>query len=179
MTDAQPPQSPAPTPMRTPAPGDDGPEGIGGWLILPLIGLFGSIVLTLFNALPLVSEWNQLGPVLGAYLDGTLAPQYHGAALVTLIGAAEVVVFVGYAIFCIVQFLQKKRQVPTLMTIFYVLLAGGAVLDYYAIAQIMGPLATEADRSEAAIEIFRAAVICAIWIPYFQVSKRVKNTFVN
>ena len=116
-----------------------GPEGIGGWLILPAIGLVLSPIRLLF------------------YL--CLAMSMYGP---TLLGVGTILIdlaFMCYIIFVAIIFFLKKRWTP-------------AAVVLLLIVNLVISLST----GEIAI-MARATVVGAVWIPYFMVSKRVKNTF--
>ncbi len=151
----------------------DGPRGIGGWLILPAIGLvlsplrmgfqFFSDLLPVFDS----DVWRQLN-------DASRVG--HQPMLPTLI-VAELVANVAMFIFTLVLiwfFFRKSRRTPRLFIIWLILLLVVQVVDTALISSIGVPVDRDSVR-----DIVRSLVAAAVWVPYFLVSKRVRNTFVE
>jgi hypothetical protein len=155
-----------------------GPSGLGGWLVLPIIGLFLTLVFAVIwmsrDALPT--------------LQGDIWPQIptSGRSTITFEVFANLVFIVVPIVLLVLLFL-KRRLLPRLIVGFYAFIFLAVLADSIAIF-LIGPqlipdagLREEAGWSGSAIagDIVRAVIMCAIWIPYFLFSKRVKNTFVN
>jgi len=157
---------------NTHAPDPAPPLGIGGWLILPPIHLAIDIGLFawLFVAAAMQQEGTE-GGVAGA------TPQLSEAIMASLIFLAFDLAIALFAAFCLVRLFQRKRQVPNLMTAFYLLVIAKAAIN---LALLYGYplLATGADDMFNAWKgVVQSAVAGAIWISYFRVSVRVANTF--
>jgi hypothetical protein len=84
-----------------------GPKGIGGWLILPLIHLFGTVVLTVINLAMTLQYWD--GLVLLA--TGRADPSVQWMALPTLASLVSGVAVIGFALYVLTQFFRRKRAV--------------------------------------------------------------------
>lgn len=149
-------------PAETSVPAED-PQlvGIGGWLILPAIGLI-------------------LGPVMAAgsiisslTLFSDVADTGHGD-LFTL----EILVQLGLLIFLIytaVRFFGRRRNAPSvIIALLIVTVAVSAILLVVELAVGAESFAVESGKA-----LLRGIVGAAIWIPFFKVSKRVKATFVH
>jgi hypothetical protein len=152
-----------------------GPRGIGGWLVLPLLGL-------LFTPVKVLLDMREFG---GLFEPGTWAAlttpgtaAYHPLWAPTIIFEIVVnVAYVGLTVLALVLFLKKSRRVPRVMTIWLatpILVQG---IDMLLTAQI--PALTAAGGGQAGTDLVRSAVAAAVWIPYFHSSVRVKNTFVS
>lgn len=136
------------------------PRTIGGWLILPAIGL----VVTFGQAL-----WVALSelPVLGSDVPGI-------AALVV----AEEVVYLGLAAMSAVaayHFFQKKKRAIALMIAFYATGFGVAIFEVLSMLYLESlglPLPFDG------VQVARGLVMPLIWIAYFTNSTRVRETFV-
>lgn len=136
-------------------------EGIGGWLILPAIGMvLGPIVgvVGLVFALGLYSRVVQAG--------------YGGVFAVELLVGA---VLLAFAIYVAVLFFRKQRKAPRMIII---LLAAGLGTDLFLLVVELAASA-QVFAAESLKQLVRDMIGAAIWIPYFRVSKRVKATFVN
>lgn len=72
-------------------------------------------------------------------------------------------------------FFSKSRRTPAFAIAFYALSAVCLLIDHVWVGSIP-EVASGADASSMK-ELARAIVVAAVWIPYFLVSKRVKNTF--
>jgi hypothetical protein len=155
---------------------NEGPKGIGGWLILPLIGLLltpfqlGFVILT--ELLPAFQPaiWNAVTT------PGEQA--YHPLWAPLLI--FEVVVNVSLivcGITLLILFLKKSRLIPKLMIAWLLGNLAVGVVDQWLGQQI--PAVAMAAGAETTRQIFRSLIAAAIWVPYFLKSKRVKNTFVE
>lgn len=132
------------------------PSGIAGWLILPAIGLI-------------------LGPIfwlIGLLALALLIPE--SPVLVPLnmaLGAA----LLGLLIWTAIQFFRKKKNAPKLMISF--LIAKPVVTAILlVVANVMGEPEFAANYQG---ELIKTIVIAVIWGRYFNVSKRVKATFIN
>jgi len=135
-----------------------GPSGIGGWLLLP--------------GLTLVS-------VAFAASSSILDQQLAAVSLEILAGNA--LLTVG-SVVLLALFFQRSRHLPGLMVVFYVVLLAVTTLEYLAVdRQLFGVTAEIAEQEGHQVEEgLRMAIASAIlWIPYFLVSRRVKNTFVR
>jgi len=115
-------------------------RGLGGWLILPIIGLCGSLIVFLYDfSLTFETSFDYLS--------------LWDLALIVLI------------IICLIAIFNKKEYAPKLMISFYIalilngLLAAILLEDYTSLVQ--------------------SSIASLIWISYFNVSERVKNTLVN
>jgi len=154
------------------------PVGIGGWLILPIVHLVvnaGFIVFYLAQGFA-KGFAERVPEVKGAPAAATvLSP---GLELAMAIGLLSLVI-VLYAVFCLVQFFRKKKSVPRLMIVFYLLLLLLAGATYYLILGFPELRQSPEDVWNATMALVRTVVAVAIWIPYFLLSVRVKNTFVR
>lgn len=149
----------------------DGPVGIGGWLILPILGLCGTMLLTLYNLYGVVSEWAGIKAILAGGND-TLVALRVPIAISFALGIALVVV----TALCLHRIFTYSPTVPKMMTIFYVGLivtSLGETIADNLISQATGA-ATDPSNLKDLIQVSLSA---AIWIPYFHRSRRVANTF--
>lgn len=152
------------------------PSGLGGWLILPMLGLIflpiklGAMLATTYY--PIFSEgyWE--------VLTNPGSEAYHALWAPLLI--FEIVGNSGFligAIVLLVFFFQKHHRFPTLMIWFLGLNLAFVGIDFFAADLI--PAVAAAPDPESTQELIRAITGAAIWIPYFLKSVRVKNTFTN
>lgn len=145
--------------------------GFGGWLYLVAIGLvitFGSALYNLFYSyLPLLQNGDLAtiskdDPMLGTIFILDIAINLFNIILP---------LYCGYLCYSL------KRQFPKVMIIYYII--NFIITVFYSLViMLISVDLYEIDMREYIKEIFKSAVICAIWIPYFLKSKRVKNTYV-
>jgi hypothetical protein len=147
-------------------------SGIGGWLLLPLLGICLS---------PLMGGWNLWST---RELLGQLAqfPIQQGAfiALETLV---NVLMQVVAPIYLLVQMLQRRSSFPRLYQFWLATSLVWLILDLaiaYAIFQdVFASGAAELLDRETVRSLSQALIGAVIWIPYMARSVRVRNTFVN
>ncbi len=146
------------------------PSGIGGWLILPIVHLALNALLIAFNAFAGIAEgYGWIVPAGGA------PPLPHDLDMALLAVSWFEAGLLLYAAFCALQFFRRKAQLPYLMVGFYVLLLTMTIAEYFFADAVKTSPQSLSEPIRAAV---RTATAAAIWIPYFLISKRVKNTFV-
>jgi hypothetical protein len=153
-----------------------GPEGIGGWLILPLLGL----IFTPIRALAaLVRE--QIPVFTQGHFSTLSDPDFVGYhplwAPLLIIEPIFTFVLGAMAIWALVLMWGKAKAFPRFMVVFYSVNLFYALIDTVLGFQI--PQVAEHLAPQLVGQMVGAVIGAAIWIPYMRVSKRVKNTFVN
>lgn len=151
-----------------------GPEGLGGWLVLPAIGLGVTI-------LRLAIEVARTGYfVIGSDEWGALTTPgselYH--PLFKTLGMLELVgnsLFAIFAAVLLVLYFMRSFWFPRLFIAFVIANLAFLVLDTVLAAQI--PLLAGEGMTTMITEIVRTLVGAAIWVPYMLLSTRVANTF--
>ena len=156
---------------------NDGPVGLGGWLIIPIIGL---IYLPIRLAISVKSDY--LPIFQEGYWEVLTTPgseAYHhlwGPYIIF-----EIVVNAVFLVACLyLLFLMftKSYKLPKLIIIFYCANLIFVVADYF-MGNMIPAVATQINDKEVIKEVIRSVLGVLIWVPYFLVSKRVKNTFVK
>ena len=143
-----------------------GPTGLGGWLILPIIGFAGTMALTVINLVQLDTGG------LAAIVTATSGP-LAALKIPTLLSLVLGCVVVMSAAFCLFLVFARKRAIVKFATAHFVLLVAAAFADGW-----LDEVLRSHDPAVVSNEV-RTVLIAAIWIPYFQISRRVRNTFVN
>ena len=145
------------------------PKGIGGWLVLVLIGL---IITPIRLLISMITEFT---PLLEQIKNNPIL-----ADLKQLVMAEIVVnmIFLIYAFVLIILMLKKSKLFPRMIIIFYIsnlvfVLADAIIISNHP---VLGPITNITDSF---MEIFKSVAANAIWVPYFIISRRVKNTFVE
>lgn len=156
-------------------PSEPDPSGIGGWLILPIIGFIGTILLTGVNLLQALGEIDGLGAIFKA-TSGPLVALKVPTAL-SLLAGCLVILSAGY---CLYLVFTKNRAIVNIATAHYLILASGGLIDLWLsnVLETTLPMAAS-DRAHIVTEAVRDVIIACIWISYFRLSRRVKNTFMN
>lgn len=145
-------------------------NGIGGWLILPAIGLLLSPFRLLYDMKDLEyfdqSMWNLLTDKESVSYN----PFVAGALPIELI--FNVFVFL-FSIFLAIIFFQRRSSFPLLYQFYlvgmFIFLLGETI--YIEIVQ------PDSATFEEYKEIGRSFIAVLIWVPYMRISKRVKETF--
>jgi len=156
-------------------------EGIGGWLILPIIGLF----LT-----PIISSFQLINVVLPSFEATTWAalttqgsPAYHPVWAPYLIyGLIATIILIISAIALLIILFKKLSILPSLIIVYFIFILATALVDntiYYTVILDAFPQLGASMQSELTQQLIRALIGTTIWVPYFIKSERVKNTFVN
>ena len=141
------------------------PAGFGGWLILPAVGLAVSPFLCLFQIVHILASWFDTG---GIGLTGTP------------FDVLMAMIFFFWGIRVAILFFRKDSYAPQAIV---VLLFWRLVL--LTLGLLFSTLLTvdTVDRSTVVVLLWRwraiipAGLACAVWIPYFKRSVRVRNTF--
>lgn len=157
-----------------PKPESDEDTNIGGWLVLPGIGLILSPILLLV----------QLG-TQGYFEKGVWSlfqnAGYENANALSLLIGFELTINLAllvYAVLLIILYFKKRTSLPKLIIILYASSLIFPILDLILYnALFPQELMDASDDQESYTQISRGLISAAIWIPYFLVSKRVKNTF--
>ncbi len=173
------PSDPAGAPREPVAPASplaeaDEPVGIGGWLVFPAIGLvfnlIGLTVMVLGELLPILTgpQWEFLTT------EGSEAyhPMWGPVILFELVGNSLLILASGVIA---TLFFLRKSAVPRLMVGFFLFRILIIAIDEV----LAGQLPAESIEGQGIGELVKVVVQACIWIPYFLVSKRVRNTFVR
>lgn len=135
--------------------------GIGGWLILPAIGLvLGPII----SVIALIAS-------LGIYSDVVRAG-YGGIYIFELL---VTIGLLGFMLYAATLFFKKKNKAPSIIITLLIL----SLVSSCALLAIELGVGAESFAIENGKQLVREIIGAAIWIPYFRSSVRVKATFVN
>lgn len=147
-------------------------QGIGGWLILPMLGIVLSLIVLPFviysqNA-QVIEYWHELtNPQSDSFI-----PLFKELIYFEVLG--NVILYAVLLFLCYVFFTKKMLTIK--VYIFFQLFSLALTITDILLASSLLGIAVDASDIK---DIFRGLIGCAIWIPYFLVSRRVKNTFVN
>ncbi len=140
------------------------PNGIAGWLVLPMLGTILSPVMSAFG--------------LYQNIDALIKYSSQQTAAWSYVVIAETIftiaIIVGWIVALFMLF-QHKRIYPKL---FVFMLAVTFVLNLGDIVAVSVILNEDPD-TQSIRDIVRSFLSLAIWGPYMYLSKRVKNTFVH
>ena len=150
--------------------GVQGVSGIGGWLILPTLGLVLTPFLgltTIMQSLPVLQGLGQLPVAQGTFIVFELVIN---------------VLFQAVApVFLLIQLFQKRSTFPKFYQIFLALNLGFIVLDlclaYALFKDVFDSGAAQMWDRDTMRAVAQGVIGCAIWIPYMSRSVRVRNTF--
>ena len=78
------------------------------------------------------------------------------------------------SLFVAILFFKKRALLPRIFIASLIYWAVGLLIDFAVVLQIP---AAQAGVAESKRELVKACVAAAIWIPYFLISRRVKETF--
>ncbi|MGE5490482.1 MAG: DUF2569 domain-containing protein [Actinomycetota bacterium] len=152
------------------------PPRFGGWLLLVALGV---VISPLRIAIQMFPMYGKI--VSEQWRTGILSPNSSAfSPLVTSFIAGEALVNLALLVALLFQaylFFRKKKTFPLVFIRVSLTALAILVIDAW-ITGLVFPNHDALDK-DTIKDIGRAAVNCAIWIPYMLRSKRVKETFVN
>ncbi|RMB56515.1 DUF2569 family protein [Dokdonia sinensis] len=149
---------------------------LGGWLILVSIGLILTPIVILYG---FITELSFVDAYTWKTLWNTEGIQGKPLLLVVIFELIVNILRIIFTALIIILFFEKRTIVPRLMIVFYASTLLFLMIDAVLVNILVSEAMTPADWAENAKEIGRAFIACAIWIPYFIISERVKDTFVH
>lgn len=148
-------------------------ESIGGWLILPAIGLTIT-PLVLLSQIINKEHFNQNSWMV--ILDSDMEQKLS----FILFFGAEIVfnfMFFVFSVLLVVLFYKKRTSLPIIISVFYAVNFIVPLIDLYIVNELVPDLNDELFDETTSKDLIRSFIAAAIWIPYFNISKRVKSTF--
>lgn len=142
------------------------PKAMGGWLVLPLLGLIASTIRCTYYVATTGFFSNAIWHV---YDSQSVAFQFK--ALLWMEFSYNVLV-VCLSLFCLLLMYKKRNILPKYIKLLYIISVIVVVADSVCAYQLFPSMAVDYKN------IFRTIVSACIWIPYFTTSFRVKETFV-
>lgn len=155
---------------------NDGPVGLGGWLILPMLGVILRPLGSLYMIGITLSRISRDGvwKTLTHPEEAGYHPVWKPLIIFELITNA---ILIALGILLAIHFFKKSAKAPRLYIFVLVAFPLIVLADMMLAEQIpnIGPDALDPTISR----LSQSIVSACIWIPYFLNSKRVKNTFIH
>ncbi|WP_109831025.1 DUF3857 domain-containing protein [Reichenbachiella versicolor] len=147
-------------------------KAIGGWLVFPAIGVTLSPFI-LFKDL-YTGEYYRQSTWIAFYNN----EDYDKVSSLVFLGAEIIYnhLLLIFSVLVLIQYYRRRTSLPRLITIFYTLSLFGPIVDAL-FAQMIFTDQSFFDDSELIKTIFKSFIAAVIWIPYFNISERVKSTF--
>jgi hypothetical protein len=153
------------------------PAGIGGWLILPAVGL---VISPIWQGIGIVRDiLPALNPAVLRTLSDPTSDQYSPMWVPTMVfeAATSVLIFIFTLWLAYLFFFRQSARVPRLFIVWLASQVVIRIVDQLLVNRL--PLAAEQSGSAGISDLGRSITNAAIWIPYFIRSTRVKNTFID
>jgi hypothetical protein len=152
----------------------EGPRGIGGWLIVPMIGLLIFPGFILFDLL--FQQWPLFDEGMWPMLTTPGAPLYHPLWAPLIVGGIGYdLAILGFDVVLLFLLFGKSARFPIAFVVFSLVNVVFFVVTGALVWQI--PIVAERGSGALVREIASPVVAAAIWIPYMLRSRRVRNTF--
>jgi hypothetical protein len=146
--------------------------GIGGWLVLPVIGFFGTALLTGSNLVLALKDTEGLVAIYSGDI-----PQYLPLRLPVLLSSVFGFLVLASASLSLFLIFSKRPQVRMVASLHYGVLAVAGLVELWANGVVRSIIPEYGKDASVASDALRGVLAAMIWIPYFQFSKRVRNTF--
>ncbi|HJU82728.1 MAG TPA: DUF2569 domain-containing protein [Holophagaceae bacterium] len=165
-----------PTAERGPDFAIEGPSGLGGWLVLPMLGLIFRPIIVLGQLtstfLPLFSNgtWAKVTTPSSKYYHPLWAP------LLTLEIVYNILIL-GFCLYVAVHFFRRSVKTPRLYILLLVVIPAFLLVDQVLAGQIPNLPKAALDKNLGALG--GSIVTALVWVPYFLNSVRVRNTFIH
>lgn len=146
---------------------------IGGWLILPAIGLIASPFMLLYN----LGIWDVVFD-RQYWINLQNLTNDKSLAIVIFVSAeiASNLLLIIFDVVVAVLFFKRRTSVPGLISILYLVGIFLPVIDL-VLYEMLFPEIFSSPESNESLAIARGVVFGIIWITYFNVSQRVRDTF--
>ncbi|OMD28178.1 hypothetical protein BJP48_00130 [Paenibacillus odorifer] len=153
-----------------------GISGLGGWLILVQIGLYGTIIIQLMQLFQ--DSFTAFDAAIWTAFTSKGSDFYHPLwGFIIVFETTFNIAILAFSVYILINFYRKKAFLPRLLIIFYIAIPVVGIIDVVLLYQI--PLARELGNGDSLKRIIRSAFTCAIWTAYLLKSERVHNTFVK
>jgi hypothetical protein len=146
-----------------------GAESLGGWLILIGIGI------TISPLRMIVDIFNTQQFSNAAIWSALLKDGRYGTYIFLLLEQIYNMVLLLFSVLIVILFYQRRSSLPLLIIIYLVTNSTFLILDTLVTQQLNPGMSTEPGYYKNMIQSIVAA---CIWVPYFKMSSRVKETFV-
>jgi hypothetical protein len=135
---------------------------IGGWLILPALGIVAAPIADGYSLYSVIDTWGEAAPAFRPLLG------FEGVFSAAMI---------GFELFVAVAFFQRRASAPNLVIAWLVARLLGSLVDYGWLSTILtGPQASTT-MANVATGMIRTLIATALWASYFRKSVRVQQTF--
>ncbi|WFB36414.1 DUF3857 domain-containing protein [Kiritimatiellota bacterium B12222] len=155
--------------------GADKLTGIGGWLILPILGLFFNFFANLYELI--FNSASYFDADTWSLLTEPGGEAYHalwGPGI--LLGTCYAGGLVGFIPVLLVNFFKRKMKVPRCF-IGYLLIGLAFLLLDLVLTWGLGDALSEEVAMESSVGVVRFFIYTLVWVSYFKKSQRVKLTF--
>jgi hypothetical protein len=152
--------------------------GIGGWLILPAIGLPIVLLKILFGCYDLIKTYSVPGVLDLMTTPSTkfYVPYLFGLLTFEALINIFLIANISYAIYL---FFTKSVKAPKTIILFYIVYSLGMLVDTILSMVLIPENLTKDVLGSQIGAVIGAFLTLAIWGTYFYRSERVKNTFIN
>lgn len=144
-------------------------DQIGGWLILPLL----AFLLTPFVVSIFLINTGYFNTAIWNVFQGTTSNIPY--KLLLAFEFTGNVIVITLSVVCAIFMVQRKAMLPLFAVGFYLFNFVFVLFDFlllYAIPNLAAPASNEV------FTVIRAFVSAAVWVPYFMLSSRVRQTFI-
>lgn len=148
------------------------PEGLGGWLILPFIGLFYMSYKIVMMLIQDISQVKIVWPLATQAGSDFYVPGFSTGFYLLQTGYG---LLIALLLWTLIAAIKWKKSAKWLFIITMVLYTAMVFVARFIFPYTFG---MEINYSYV-ITAINGSFYCLLWIPYFLVSSRVKNTFIR